>query len=207
MGNRYRQDCNLAMAYMHVRLDELVHENITNGFDLVQTIGVINSHGDKNENLAIYNNAVSKVSGAAFFSHEIRGADANEVAAYYRQAEILIHNTAAEFGINARIETFSDQSGIGTLNENIQQQITDACDDLKLSHAHMPSGAWHDAAVVAGQQRRNGSAIPVGMIFIPCRSGISHSPDEYASSQQIADGASVLATTLLQLASRNIQAD
>jgi ureidoglycolate amidohydrolase len=39
------------------------------------------------------------------------------------------------------------------------------------------------------------------MIFIPCRGGISHRPDEYSSPENIAQGARVLALTLAKLAS------
>jgi ureidoglycolate amidohydrolase len=38
------------------------------------------------------------------------------------------------------------------------------------------------------------------MIFIPCRAGVSHRPDEYAAPGDIANGANVLAGTLAQLA-------
>jgi acetylornithine deacetylase/succinyl-diaminopimelate desuccinylase-like protein len=38
------------------------------------------------------------------------------------------------------------------------------------------------------------------MIFIPCRGGVSHRPDEYSSPQQIQNGAAVLAETLRRLA-------
>jgi N-carbamoyl-L-amino-acid hydrolase len=38
------------------------------------------------------------------------------------------------------------------------------------------------------------------MLFIPCRGGVSHRPDEYASAEAIADGALVLAEALAELA-------
>ncbi|MEM1305004.1 MAG: Zn-dependent hydrolase, partial [Planctomycetota bacterium] len=41
---------------------------------------------------------------------------------------------------------------------------------------------------------------PMGMIFIPCRGGVSHRPDEYSSPEQIAAGVQVLAATLAELA-------
>jgi ureidoglycolate amidohydrolase len=41
---------------------------------------------------------------------------------------------------------------------------------------------------------------PMGMLFIPCRNGYSHRPDEYASPEDIARGALVLAETLAALA-------
>jgi len=42
---------------------------------------------------------------------------------------------------------------------------------------------------------------PVAMLFIPCRGGVSHRPDEYASPEWIANGVEVLARTLARLAS------
>lgn len=42
----------------------------------------------------------------------------------------------------------------------------------------MPSGAGHDAMNIA-------SLAPVGMIFIPCRKGISHNPEEYSDLDAI----------------------
>jgi acetylornithine deacetylase/succinyl-diaminopimelate desuccinylase-like protein len=41
---------------------------------------------------------------------------------------------------------------------------------------------------------------PTGMIFIPCRGGISHRPDELSTPEQIARGVEVLAGTLARLA-------
>jgi ureidoglycolate amidohydrolase len=40
---------------------------------------------------------------------------------------------------------------------------------------------------------------PVGMVFIPCRGGVSHRPDEYSAPQEIETGARVLASTLARL--------
>ena len=41
---------------------------------------------------------------------------------------------------------------------------------------------------------------PTAMIFIPCRNGFSHRPDEYASPDAISAGVEVLAYTLARLA-------
>jgi ureidoglycolate amidohydrolase len=58
----------------------------------------------------------------------------------------------------------------------------------------MISRAYHDSLFMA-------KVAPTAMLFIPCRSGISHRPDEYSSPGAIAQGALVLAETLAQLAS------
>ena len=60
-------------------------------------------------------------------------------------------------------------------------------------HTRMPSGAFHDANFIA-------DLAPTGMIFVPCAKGISHSPAEYASAEDLAAGARVLAAALVELA-------
>jgi N-carbamoyl-L-amino-acid hydrolase len=74
----------------------------------------------------------------------------------------------------------------------IQEQIRKAATALGLSHQQMQSGAGHDAQDMA-------LICPVGMIFIPSQGGISHSPGEYSSPGDIANGANALLHTLLQL--------
>jgi len=108
--------------------------------------------------------------------------------------------TASEVGIAIESDTLYNQSGIVSLDHGIQGLLSKACDALKLTRTSLPSGAWHDAGTVARQRKNDGSPIPVGIIFIPCRAGISHSPDEFSSSDQIARGASLLATAMLELA-------
>jgi N-carbamoyl-L-amino-acid hydrolase len=57
----------------------------------------------------------------------------------------------------------------------------------------MVARAYHDSSFVA-------CIAPVAMLFIPCRDGVSHRPDEYASREWIAGGVDVLARTLARLA-------
>ncbi|MGZ4336960.1 MAG: M20 family metallo-hydrolase [Gaiellaceae bacterium] len=56
----------------------------------------------------------------------------------------------------------------------------------------MPSGAGHDAMLV-------GRHVPTGMIFVPSRGGISHSPEEFTSPDQLELGTRVLAAALRDL--------
>jgi N-carbamoyl-L-amino-acid hydrolase len=62
------------------------------------------------------------------------------------------------------------------------------------SYKKMVSRAYHDSLFMA-------RIAPVGMLFIPCRGGVSHRPDEYASPEWIGAGVHVLARTLTLLAS------
>jgi N-carbamoyl-L-amino-acid hydrolase len=62
-----------------------------------------------------------------------------------------------------------------------------------LSALKLPSGAFHDAQFLV-------PLCPTGMIFIPCRNGVSHHPAEYSEPVACANGARVLAQALLTLA-------
>lgn len=68
--------------------------------------------------------------------------------------------------------------------------ISTAASELKLSTRVMPSGAGHDAQAMA-------QLGPMGMIFIPSIGGISHSPKEYSTPQDIENGANVLLKAVL----------
>ncbi|MFO7275114.1 MAG: M20/M25/M40 family metallo-hydrolase, partial [Bacillota bacterium] len=63
------------------------------------------------------------------------------------------------------------------------------------SNLRLASGAGHDAMHVA-------RIAPMGMLFIPCREGLSHCPEEWADPADIARGAEVLARALQLLDER-----
>lgn len=64
-----------------------------------------------------------------------------------------------------------------------------------LKALRMASGAFHDAQFMA-------PLCPTGMIFVPCRGGVSHHPSEYSTPGQLAAGARVLTAVLAELANR-----
>jgi N-carbamoyl-L-amino-acid hydrolase len=66
--------------------------------------------------------------------------------------------------------------------------------DAGRTYKRMVARAYHDSSFVA-------CIAPVAMLFIPCRGGVSHRPDEYASPEWIAGGVDVLARTLARLSS------
>jgi N-carbamoyl-L-amino-acid hydrolase len=74
----------------------------------------------------------------------------------------------------------------------IIQSLSQSCAAHGLNHPPMISRAYHDSLFMA-------HIAPVGMLFIPCRHGYSHRPDEYASPEDIARGTLVLAETLAKL--------
>jgi N-carbamoyl-L-amino-acid hydrolase len=75
---------------------------------------------------------------------------------------------------------------------DIRNLIEEAVVELGYSYQRMPSGAGHDSQNLA-------TITPTGMIFVPSRGGISHSPSEYTAPLDMARGAHVLYRTILKL--------
>ncbi len=79
-----------------------------------------------------------------------------------------------------------------TCDADIVTTIEAAASEAGLASQRMVSRAYHDSLFMA-------QLCPTAMIFIPCRNGWSHRPDEYASPEAIAAGVEVLARTLAKL--------
>jgi N-carbamoyl-L-amino-acid hydrolase len=77
-------------------------------------------------------------------------------------------------------------------DEQMRRIIAASADELGMSFRLMPSGAGHDAQDLA-------TIAPTGMIFVPSVDGISHSPREFTSARDMANGASVLLKTVLAI--------
>ena len=67
-----------------------------------------------------------------------------------------------------------------------------AAESLGFSNLRLPSGAGHDAQSIA-------VLAPIGMLFVPSRDGISHSPREFTSISDITNGTRVLMESLRRL--------
>lgn len=76
---------------------------------------------------------------------------------------------------------------------HIVATVRAACEELGTPYLTMASGAYHDAMVL-------GALVPMGMIFVPSRDGVSHHPDEYTAPEELDHGVDVLAATLRRLA-------
>ena len=90
--------------------------------------------------------------------------------------------TGREIAVTAR--QLSDQSPI-VLHGTVQNVLATAATNLNLPFISMPSGASHDSGHIAKQ-------VPTGMVFIPCRDGISHAPEEHAIPEDVARAVDVV---------------
>ena len=96
----------------------------------------------------------------------------------------LIDVIAEKRGLSYTIEPISKDHPV-SMHPLMVKEIERAVTSLQLEYMIMPSGAGHDAMHWA-------EVAPTGMIFIPCRDGISHNPAEFAAIDDIVAGAEVL---------------
>ena len=91
------------------------------------------------------------------------------------------------------MELISNAS-VAVMDNELRQRLSHAANSLNLSHIDLSSGAGHDMVHLS-------RIAPAAMVFIPCKDGLSHCPEELATPEAIAKGSAVLARTILALAS------
>jgi N-carbamoyl-L-amino-acid hydrolase len=97
-------------------------------------------------------------------------------------------------GVGVNIETVNADAP-AACDPELVETIARAAAANGLAYEPMVSRAYHDSLFMA-------RVAPAAMLFIPCRGGVSHRPDEYASPEAIAAGALVLAEALSELSSQ-----
>lgn len=137
-------------------------------------------------------NVPNVIAGNVQFTLDVRHHELQVLDAYCNQAMQLVQSLAEKSGIQCSIEKWTDVTPVGldvTLHEAMKEKI--AAKGLK--YATMVSGAGHDAQVF-------GWHLSTTLLFVPSKNGISHSPLEYTSPEQLENGVSVLMDYLYRLA-------
>jgi allantoate deiminase len=154
----FRSDAAVTAGECIVELERLTRELSD---DAVGTVG----------ELRLEPNLINVIPGSARFSLDLRSAsgdhlEVRERIVAYAQERAREREQRCSFEERQRLEpTPMDQGVVGAL-ERLAQQSGEP-------YRRMPSGAAHDTMNVA--QR-----VPSAMLFVPCRDGISHAPDEHA---------------------------
>jgi N-carbamoyl-L-amino-acid hydrolase len=132
------------------------------------------------------------IPGEVKLNLEMRDLSSEKIWMIYREIEAKGKSLATEAGIEVSIVHQEVASKPALADEGIRKIINDQAKTMGFSTLSLPSGAGHDAQEMA-------RIVPMGMIFIPSKDGISHAPSEYSSPEDIANGANVLLQTILQL--------
>jgi beta-ureidopropionase / N-carbamoyl-L-amino-acid hydrolase len=133
--------------------------------------------------------AVNVIPGRVEFPIELRDLDAAKIDRMWDHVQAKLKQIDKEENVETRCTEFDDVLPART-DFAMQAAIRDAAKSLGLATMDLPSGAVHDAQQMA-------KLAPFGMIFVPSHDGISHSPKEFTSWQDVANGAEVLYRSLL----------
>jgi len=83
------------------------------------------------------------------------------------------------------------------LDKRLVHLLEECCEAKNIAYEVMPSGAGHDAMQMA-------KITPSGMLFIPSRRGISHSPLEWSDPEDICLGTQLLLDAIVRVANEKI---
>jgi len=135
--------------------------------------------------------AINVVPGTVELDVDVRDSDAaareQVVATIVADARAI----AAERGLELELAEIVEDVPVES-DPAVVAAAQEAAAELGLTARTMISGAYHDAMIM-------GRRVPVGMIFVPSRGGVSHHPDEYTSPEELDRGVAVLAGTLARL--------
>jgi N-carbamoyl-L-amino-acid hydrolase len=108
-----------------------------------------------------------------------------------------VSKACEEIAVRRKLEITSttlNADAPATCGPEVIAALEQACAEEKIAYKKMVSRAYHDSLFMS-------RIAPTAMLFIPCKNGVSHRPDEYAAPQDLANGALVLARAMATLAS------
>jgi len=135
--------------------------------------------------------AFNIVPGKVTTSLGLRDLNAAKVQMLFEKIQSEVRRIEAATGTKFEFKQVNASQPAPT-DTRFRRVIDDAAKQLGLTTKLLPSGAGHDAQEITHLS-------PVGMIFVPSRDGISHSPREFSEPADITNGANVLLHTLLKL--------
>jgi allantoate deiminase len=135
--------------------------------------------------------SITTIAGFAQLWVDVRDVDGDRQRLTAAEIVERAHVIATRRGIGFTATALADASPV-LLPRWVGEVISQTCARLGVGHRLLPSGAGHDAQMV-------NRVTPTGMIFVPSRDGVSHSPAEWTDATEIATGTEVLAASLVHL--------
>jgi ureidoglycolate amidohydrolase len=152
--------------------------------DTVGTVGVCE----------VFPGAVNSVPSRVRMEIDVRDIDEARRDAVLQKIEQVFEEVVRRRGVKAEMELVNADPP-AQCDPHVVNTLIQACETNGVPFERMISRAYHDSLFMS-------RIAPAGMLFIPCRGGVSHRPDEYAAPEAIAQGTLVLAETLAQLSSQ-----
>jgi allantoate deiminase len=166
-----RLDPTLPMAETIVELERLAHAA---GKGTVGTVGEIE----------VDPGIINAIAARLRFSLDIRGPDDEAYGDVAREIEAFVGEAARKRGMHAE---YRERQSLPATPMDVR--IVSALEEASLAtgepYMRMHSGAAHDTMCVADR-------VPTAMVFVPCKDGISHHPDEDADPADAALAAEII---------------
>jgi len=141
--------------------------------------------------LTLHPNLVNVVPAHATMTVDLRNTDETLLRQAEQQLMDSVQQIADREDINVESRSLARFEPV-----EFDKRVVDAIEALAqqkgLSTRRMPSGAGHDAQMIA-------RVCPTGMIFVPSLDGISHNPAEHTDDEDLVAGAQLLADAMLAL--------
>jgi N-carbamoyl-L-amino-acid hydrolase len=176
-----RKDALAAAAELILALETAAKS--TGAIDTVGTVGICE----------VFPGAVNSVPSRVLMTTDVRDTDIARRNGVLKTLAAAVEDVSARRGVKITTELVNADPP-ATCDTAILAVLEQSAKAAGKSCKKMVSRAYHDSLFMA-------RIAPVAMLFIPCRGGVSHRPDEYASPEWIGSGVHVLARTLAELAS------
>lgn len=183
---RLRRDAGLAAGEVAVAVRRIAREL---GGDQVGTVGSIRLHPS----------LVNVVAARAVVTVDLRNTDEQALQEAERRLAAELDRIAEAEGVTVITRSTARFEPV-TFDPAVVDLVASTAADMGLSVRRMPSGAGHDAQMMA-------RVCPTGMVFVPSVKGISHNPAEHTEPEDLVAGANVLLRTMVKLATIDDGAD
>jgi ureidoglycolate amidohydrolase len=174
-----RRDALCAAAELVLAIEHAARSS--GAVDTVATVGICE----------VFPGAINSIPSRVHLSADIRDIDLARRDAVIKAMEKACHTISTSRGVAIRIEPLNADAP-GECSPAVVEALTNACKKHQQKFLPMISRAYHDSLFIS-------RIAPTAMLFIPCRNGYSHRPDEYSSPEDIARGTLVLAEALATL--------
>jgi ureidoglycolate amidohydrolase len=175
-----RRDALCAAAELILAIENAARSS--GAADTVATVGICE----------VFPGAVNSIPSRVHLSADIRDTNLERRDAVMRAIETERKAIVGSRQVEIREEVLNADAP-AQCSPAIVETLSESCKKHQLNFVPMVSRAYHDSLFMS-------RIAPVAMLFIPCRNGYSHRPDEYASPEDIGRGVLVLAETLASLA-------
>jgi N-carbamoyl-L-amino-acid hydrolase len=173
-----RRDALAAAAEIVLAVERIAREV---GRRMVGTVGALD----------VRPNMVNIVPGEVWLLADFRGIEPAAIAETVERFEAAAAEVAARRGVAVEVVPLMRDAPLEIAPDMVEHAVR-AAETLGVAHRHVTSGASHDANHVAALG-------PIGMLFVPCREGRSHCPEEWTESADLAAGTRVLLELVLRL--------